>query len=343
MDELIIEYLQGRLDAAGQAQVDAWRAALPQNEERYRAVEAIWSMTDAASAAATSEHPSADEIVHLAQRPHVHARHAWTAVVGGAARFRRKRLSLDHSPRLLRAAIIAIVCTAVGMAVGQSGLFRSDSTEALAYTSIRTGQGELTTITLDDGSSIRLGPLSTIEMRPSSNGVVAHLEGRAFFGITPGRDQPFVVRTQFGEATVLGTRFEVRSEADRLQVLVVEGKVQVRPSGSSNGFLLADRQLASVDANGEATKATVGDVHDRLAWMGNVLVFHDTPLADVVQELSDKYGMQVVLGDPELGSTLITATFMDQTLKASVQVICQMLNSRCLTTDAQVVIGYRAP
>jgi ferric-dicitrate binding protein FerR (iron transport regulator) len=82
-------------------------------------------------------------------------------------------------------------------------------------------------ISLPDGSQVYLNRYSEVEYDEDFKSRNIDLEGEAFFSVAPG-ETPFVVKTSQGEVTVVGTEFNVKSEAKTLEVEVEEGVVDLK-------------------------------------------------------------------------------------------------------------------
>src|SRR5262249_8427857 len=104
-----------------------------------------------------------------------------------------------------------------------------------------TGANELATVELRDGSVVRLAPSSRLRLS-STRGV--ELSGRAFFAVARMPGRPFIVRTRFGAAQALSTRFEVATRTDDVKLLVVEGRVAL--SGPSTRVEVAAGETSAV-------------------------------------------------------------------------------------------------
>ena len=91
-----------------------------------------------------------------------------------------------------------------------------------------TRTGENRTLQLADGSKVILNSESKITFDRGYN--VEHrslkLEGEAYFDITES-DMPFIIETDHGKITVLGTIFNVYSRENGFEVGVNEGKIRV--------------------------------------------------------------------------------------------------------------------
>ena len=93
---------------------------------------------------------------------------------------------------------------------------------------IITANGNTKTVSIFDGSTIKLAPNSSL----SYNSVLyffnrkVTLEGNAFFNVIPGNS--FTVNSPNGEVSVLGTSFNIIDREDYFNVVCFTGKVAVK-------------------------------------------------------------------------------------------------------------------
>jgi transmembrane sensor len=233
----------------------------------------------------------------------------------------------ERVAHLLKVAALGLLFMPLGFGIGWLACGGLRVASVVPETEIITGEGEMATIAMQDGGSIRLGSRSRLRLTHEKDARVAWLEGRAFFGISSDPSRPFVVRTEHGEATVLGTRFEVRNEDVEFRVLVVEGSVQVS-SGGKNAELQAGEMSRA--RSGEAPDVwAVDDVYAELGWMGNALVFQSTPLPSAIREIELRYGVTVLLLTPSLADLSITATLSNLQVHDVAMIVCEIVGARC--------------
>jgi len=164
-----------------------------------------------------------------------------------------------------------------------------------------TTTGERRTVTLSDGSTVILDTNSAIAVRIGDRQrSISLLRGEAAFVVAPDRSRPFTVEANGGSATALGTRFLVRKDDARAQVLVTEHSVRVTyplPEGRSR--VVGEGRSIAYDAHGLG-RIVPADTSDAMAWTEGVLVFKDTPLGEVVAEIGRYHrGYVRVLGDAQ--------------------------------------------
>jgi ferric-dicitrate binding protein FerR (iron transport regulator) len=82
-------------------------------------------------------------------------------------------------------------------------------------------------VELPDGSVAYLNNNSSIEFDKNFDQRIVKQDGEVFFDVRKG-ESPFIVRTGLGEIRVLGTKFNVRSDNNELEVEVQEGTVELK-------------------------------------------------------------------------------------------------------------------
>lgn len=315
-DEALIERaLRGEASESERMRVTEWRQASPENEQAYREiarlVEATRSLTRAAQVPAR---PAAGSIVSRA---------------ASAGQAKSRGWLLRWVPwTVAAAALLAAIALGLRPAVEPAGW---------APAEVVTGASELATIKLADGSVVRLAPSSRLLVPGGERGREVTLEGRAFFAITPIPDAPFFVHTRGATVRVLGTRFELATDADEVQLRVLEGRVALE--APENRIEVGSGEQSAV-RYGAATRPTpLQDAETATAWLGRFLVFHATPLRDAARAIEELYDARIVIADSTLAKETITATFTDRPLDDVAGIICSVLNAPCTTRERVVTIG----
>jgi transmembrane sensor len=329
MDELIVRSLQHRTTLEEEQLLRAWRREHADHERHYGALKALWAITAAAESKDRSRLPTAAEILAAGVSAEVTPNDS-DRRPGWWSKWRR------HTTAGLIAAGVAGIALVVGVLYSTS-----QRGGALAEGEIVTGPGEMTTVTLSDQSSIRLGPESRLRLSQTRDRRIAYLEGRALFGIESNPARPFIVMTEHGEARVLGTRFEVNTNEDQFTVLVVEGNVSVSAGGAE--IDLAEGELSTSVGGGTPVAVRVPDVYERIGWIGGAIVLQSTPLSAAVLEIQRRFGVDVEVLDPELDRVLITAAFTGQTGQEVMMVVCATIGASCSFEGSRVVVSPLRP
>jgi len=313
VDDLIVRVLEGVAGSRDRSRLEGWRRSEPENEHTFQQFVRVWELGEPASLAAiVSSPPPLERITAEAERRRVH-------VIPLVRSFKVRRLHFAWAA----AAIIAI---AVGIGV------RSTLREPSLLLS--TGPSETSTRQLADGSVVRLGPDSWMQVRGVAQRSV-HLEGSAFFAVATDSATPFVVHTDVGVAEVRGTRFEVRVDADSLRLVVVEGSVDLSAAG--NDVAVDDGAVSRIVAGSAPSTPEQVDVWQLLDWPGGLLIYQATPLDQVVREISAFFDRPIVVRNAELSGIRVTAWFEDQSFEQVVSTICAALGVECSTGDTAEV------
>ena len=97
--------------------------------------------------------------------------------------------------------------------------------------SVETGDN-FEVVELPDGSIAFLNHNSALSYDEEFSPRTVEVEGEVFLSVVEG-ETPFVVKSQHGEITVLGTEFNVKSQAEELEVEVEEGIVELKTATHS--------------------------------------------------------------------------------------------------------------
>lgn len=172
-----------------------------------------------------------------------------------------------------------------------------------------TETAELRSLTLDDGSQVRLGPESALAVDFSSGERrVRLLKGEAFFDVVPNPSRPFRVSADDVVTTVLGTAFEVRLGGDGVDVAVRHGRVRVdssTPPVVEN--LLAGDWVNVRRGNGVSKgRRNLDEIGD---WMAGELIARDRPMTEIVDALRRYYDGMIVVQDGAFARTRVTGIY----------------------------------
>ncbi|MGW8268465.1 MAG: FecR family protein, partial [Longimicrobiales bacterium] len=195
------------------------------------------------------------------------------------------------------------------------------------------------TVTLDDGSLVRLAAGSRLRIWGAEEIREVSLAGRAFFAVTRDEARPFVVRTGAGEIRVLGTRFEVAEQDRGIRTVVVEGLVSV--SNRAGSVAVPAGSLARMRQGEPPLAEVVEDPWRLLDWPDGILVFQETPLSRVAEEVSRHFGRPIVVPDPALGSRRITAWFQGESFDEVAEALCLVVDASCSQGESGVTMRTR--
>ena len=246
----------------------------------------------------------------------------------------RARQSRRHRRAGLFTAAAALVAVIVGISTFQYGLFTG--------TRYSTPVGGMDEVTLADGSHVTLNTDTRIRVSLTDGERRIQLErGEAFFEVAKDRSRPFVVYAGDKRVMAVGTKFSVRREDNDVQVVVLEGRVNL--SASAEQALVATNSLqapgtqaapgattaipppTSLDAGAIARTSNsevlvrpdaVAEAEKLLSWRRGYLYFDNMSLADAVAEFNRYNTRQIVIVDPDIADLRIGGNFRANNIDA---------------------------
>jgi len=226
----------------------------------------------------------------------------------------------------LRRSIAATVLLAV---VGTLYLWFSAVSGGDRYT---TPIGTIASISLRDGSSVTLNTATEVRVQLTAQVRYIRLDhGEAYFDVAHDPNRPFVVQVGHKRIIAVGTKFAVRRNGENVRVVVTEGKVRVESVDASHVakgdgkfgqvFVTPGSIANAADVGILVEKKELSSVEDDLSWRRGYLTFHNTPLADVVQEFNRYNAHKLTIEDSQLAALRISGTFRAVNYEAFVRVL----------------------
>lgn len=215
---------------------------------------------------------------------------------------RLKKLRLSR--RVTTSNIVAIgIIAALSMSLYRAGII--DRMRADHYTAV----GEVSSVTLEDGTRVDLNTDTAIAIRYSSKERrIELLRGEAFFDVVHDSKRPFLVEDGTLQARDIGTQYSMRkASGDFLgDVQVEEGSVEV--TGRNERAVLNAGDIASLTAQGQLA-VRQADVANETAWRTGKLVFSGQPLREVLETLERYRRGRIVVLDREAAEQRVSGIF----------------------------------
>lgn len=186
----------------------------------------------------------------------------------------------------------------------------SDSTSAASrLNTFVIPRGGENTVLLADGTTVHLNAASELRfpMRFGNGQRVVELKGEAYFDVKKDAEHPFIVKTHYGEVTVLGTVFNVNAYDDRqrCEVTLVKGRVRFTTPTRESVELDPGEQALST---GNLVQKRHVDVEDYVSWTKGVYNFHNESLSNIISTFSKWYDVEVVYDSSDIASQTYTGT-----------------------------------
>lgn len=167
----------------------------------------------------------------------------------------------------------------------------------LVYNEIKIPNGKTFKITLSDGTVVNMNAGSSLKypiqfIKGHNREVV--LNGEAFFDVAKDKTHPFIVKTRGVNVKVLGTKFNVSSYKEDVDIntVLVEGSVSLSDKTNKKAILIPGEKGSW---NSKNTEITVGKVDVRFytEWINGEIVFRKTAFRDIIIKLERTYDVSI--------------------------------------------------
>jgi transmembrane sensor len=197
---------------------------------------------------------------------------------------------------------------------------------------------------LPDGSTVILNEGSTLEYpdKFTTGKRIVKLKGEGYFDIKHDETAPFIVYTGKVKTTVLGTAFNIKTDAqlEKVVITVTRGKVKVGDENREYGILTPNQQL-DVDTHENTFVTQTVNLASVLEWKKEYLVLDDVSLEEVSVLLEQKFNIKILLVNEGLKKCRVSATFLNnESLEQVMAVTCGVINaSYSIQPNDQVTIN----
>lgn len=192
------------------------------------------------------------------------------------------------------------------------------------WLAVQTGPGEYKSLSLPDGSQVKLNALSTLEYPPvfDEKHRKVRITGEALFMVSKDAQRPFQVQSQEITTTVLGTQFNVNAYADdsAVEVSLLEGSVQVQGLGET--FLMEPMQQSTFNLRNRKAEMGSFDSTEVMAWRKGEIVLSRTRFDQLQRLIKRRYGVEVLLKDPKMKAFTVSGKFKNPDLNTLLESIC---------------------
>ncbi|HVI45723.1 MAG TPA: FecR domain-containing protein [Chitinophaga sp.] len=296
--EIIVNRLRGAMTPEEEKVLDEWRRQQPAHEAELARYDAVW-----------------DQSAEILRSPDFDVARAWQRVD------QRLMRSVEEEDKQGRTVMIwkylkggiAAAAAAVAILAGWQLFHKTDKQVTWRVATADTANRY---VRLPDSSLVllRKGATITYSSAFGNRDRQVALIGDAFFDIAPNEKLPFRVQTERSLIKVLGTSFVVNTTTKSDRVVVMTGKIMFSDKAAPENQCVVS---AKEDVSFTGKSFEKRDVTDSncLSWQTGVLQFTNTPLQEVIRDLSSYYGTTVKLNDTlKMGAVKVTASFRGQPL-----------------------------
>lgn len=285
--DLLVGALKGTLGEAEQREFDRW-AAEAENRRFYNNLTRVWR-----------EIQRTYEIPHADQLP------------------KRRR---SH---LLQMVIAVAAAVAVTLFATRADLFRSAAETAEQRLCAFEGKSQAR---LSDGSTVWLhgGSTLTCDARFAAGERRVKLRGEGFFEVAKDSERPFTVEVEGLKINVHGTKFNVRTAADRyVSVSLVEGSVSL-DTGRGSRRLLRPGEIACYDPDTRKVVIGRGNVAMESCWAAGKLAFERQSLGEICRYMARWYDTEIHITPALAHNYAYTFTITNEPLEEILRIMSRI-------------------
>ena len=217
-----------------------------------------------------------------------------------------------------RAAAVAVTLFAT-----RADLFRSAAETAEQRLCAFEGKSQAR---LSDGSTVWLhgGSTLTCDARFAAGERRVKLRGEGFFEVAKDSERPFTVEVEGLEISVHGTKFNVRTAADRyVSVSLVEGSVSL-DTGRGSRRLLRPGEIACYDPDTRKVVIGRGNVAMESCWAAGKLAFERQSLGEICHYMARWYDTEIHITPALAHNYAYTFTITDEPLEEILRIMSRI-------------------
>lgn len=299
IDELIVDYITGRLTPDKFDYLNSWIAESKENLLYFRRLQEIWY-----AAAPQDDNVFNKELAYNRFLYRVKESSQSEAVVPRNRFFFTKRF-------IQIAASVAIIIVLGSIYFLK---FLSSPNPKDEFYSITVPYGSKSKVTLSDSTKVWLNSGTTIEYSYIAKDKIRKLvlNGEAYFEVAKMKGVPFIVETDKLDVRVLGTKFNVTSyhEDTQINVTLLEGSIALKmDNNKEKEVLLVPNKSATFDKS--SSQLEIKDVDGSLStqWSEGVIIFDNEKLAQIARRLEREYNVKIDLTNELLNDSRFYGVF----------------------------------
>lgn len=140
------------------------------------------------------------------------------------------------------------------------------------------------------------------------------ISGEAFFDIRKNAQKPFIVQTSQIGIRVLGTTFNVDAQADKTEITLLTGKIELYKNDHPSTSLrtLSPGEQAVFTTRDEGLHVSAIRPASANSWVTGRFVFRDSTLEEIMKELARAFHVKIHIENENLRHQTFNADFVGQ-------------------------------
>ena len=295
----LLKYFKGELDQQEARAIESWASESEENEKTLMSLAKVYNLGQLARTYTEKE-----------------VEDAWKKTCARFGVAPRARKPLKRQWVFWSMAVAIALLVAVNLALVLNAPV-AGTDKAIILTS---QQGKFVKYTLPDSTVVTLNHNSSLEFPLAFNGDERRvkLNGEGYFDVAQDEEKPFIVETgKEIQIKVLGTEFNLQSFSsdDIVQVSLISGSVEISRNGVADfSYIMHPSERFTCNVSNWEMKVETLKGITGVEWMSNKLVFMDTTLKEVARQISNHFGVQVIIEEEGLNSIRFSGSFDNRDL-----------------------------
>jgi ferric-dicitrate binding protein FerR (iron transport regulator) len=302
IDELLIRYLTGMVNAQERAEAESWIGQSIENTQYFKKFKRIWESSSNLKIYQQIDTESSLKNV-------------------------KKRIDFKQAKKsqikplwiVMRIAAVLVLFFSVYLVLRQG----DGKISELKFTRLESGE-ELKTIMLPDSTVIALNISSFVEYSDSFNLKERRIkfEGEAYFEIKPDKSRPFIIETSRSETKVLGTAFNLKAYSNQKteSIVVTHGLVQFSKKADriKKPVLLAKGEKAVL---ADSIEKELNTDPNFMSWKTGIFLFNNELLPKAIELFSEYYHVEFKIQDENIKSLTLSGKFEKKSLDEMLEIL----------------------
>lgn len=295
----LLKYFKGELDQQEARAIESWASESEENEKTLMSLAKVYNLGQLARTYTEKE-----------------VEDAWKKTCARLGVAPRARKPLKRQWVFWSMAVAIALLVAVNLALVLNAPV-AGTDKAIILTS---QQGKFVKYTLPDSTVVTMNHNSSLEFPLAFNGDERRvkLNGEGYFDVARDEEKPFIVETgKEIQIKVLGTEFNLQSFSsdDIVQVSLISGSVEISRNGVADfSYIMHPSERFTCNVSNWEMKVETLKGITGVEWMSNKLVFMDTTLKEVARQISNHFGVQVIIEEEGLNSIRFSGSFDNRDL-----------------------------
>lgn len=218
----------------------------------------------------------------------------------------------------------------------------SDSVAETKYNEVKIPSKHMYKIKLEDGTQVTLNAGSSLRYPITFFGGerCVELKGEGYFSVAKS-DKPFIVKINDMKIAVYGTQFNIKTlSSGTVETVLIGGSIGVKIK-EKDEIVMQPNQLLTYDEQNSIIELSNTNVSKYIHWLDNNFNYVDVALKDILNDLSQWYGVDFKTNEDLKNIRLSLFSSRDCDLKEMIEFVESLTDVKFIKEGGQCYEIYR--